>query len=102
MFSLSALAAFDGRSSHFSRCVTIEPLFPEHRKEGRETGEEDFLDVNHCGRVGALFPKVVFIDLVDEDAEKCGGLVTRIWLKLGVDLDHECGCDSGKQTGLVK
>ena len=37
---------------------------------------------------------------MDEDAKEGGGLFVGIRLELGLDLDDECGCDSGEQTGL--
>jgi hypothetical protein len=40
------------------------------------------------------------VHLVDEETEESGGLVVRVLLKVGVDLDDECGCDGRKQTGL--
>ena len=40
------------------------------------------------------------VDLVDEDAEESGSLFVGVWLELGVDLDDECGGDSGEQTSL--
>jgi len=40
------------------------------------------------------------VDLVDEDAEESGGLFTRVWLELGLDLDEECGGHGGEQTSL--
>jgi len=39
---------------------------------------------------------------VDEDAEESGGLIVGVGLELGVDLDDECGSDSGEQTGLYR
>jgi len=40
------------------------------------------------------------VDLVDENAEECGGLIVGVGLELGVDLNDECGGDGGEQTGL--
>jgi hypothetical protein len=41
------------------------------------------------------------IDLVDKDTEESGGLVVWVQLKLGIDLDDECGGDGGKQASLL-
>ena len=84
---LSALAAFDSRPSHVGRCITVEPLLPEHRQEsgqqgGGETCNEVGLDIDHCGgwagpswEGGNIISESSIIDLVDEDAEEGGGLV---------------------------
>jgi hypothetical protein len=40
------------------------------------------------------------VDLMDKNAEEGGGLVVRVRLELGVDLDDECGGDGGEQTSL--
>ena len=40
------------------------------------------------------------VDLVDEDAEESCSLVIRVRLELRVELDNECGGDSGEQTSL--
>jgi hypothetical protein len=96
-FALSVLAAFDGRPSHVGRRVSVQPLLAEHRQEGGEEGsgktcEEDGLDMDHrgggpvhCGRVGTFVSEGGVVDLVNEDAEEGGGLVTRVGLELGVD-----------------
>ena len=41
------------------------------------------------------------IDLVNKDTEESSGLVVRVRLELGVDLDDKCGGDGGKQTSLL-
>ena len=41
------------------------------------------------------------INLVDEHAEEGRGLITRVRLKFGVDLNDERRGDSGEQTGLT-
>ena len=40
--------------------------------------------------------------LIDQDSEEGGGLVVRIRLELGADLDDEGGSYGGKQTGLQR
>ena len=40
------------------------------------------------------------IELVEQDAEERSGLVTRVWLELGVDLDDERRGDSREQASL--
>ena len=49
---------------------------------------------------GNVAAKGGVVDLVDEDAEESGGLIVGVGLELGVDLDDECGGDSGEQTSL--
>jgi hypothetical protein len=63
--------------------------------------------VDHCaGRTlllwegGGVVAEGGVVDLVDENAEKGGGLVVRVRLELGDDLDDECGGDGGEQTSL--
>jgi len=111
-FALSVLAAFDSGPSHVGRRVPIHPLLSEHREEGGEEGsgetcEEDSLDVNDgVRRAGPLWKGGRFvseggvIDLVDKNAEESGGLVIRVRLEVGVDLDDECGGDGREQTSL--
>jgi hypothetical protein len=111
-FPLSVLTAFDGRPSHVSRHVSIQPLLAEHRKEGgeqrsSETREEDRLDVDYCaGGAGPLWEcrNIVseggVIDLVKKNAEESSGDVVRVLLDVGVDLDDERGGNGGEQTGL--
>ena len=108
--SLSVLTAFDGRPSHVCRRVSVQPLFAKHRQKGgehrgSETGEEDRLDMNHGGGwAGPLWEgwNVVsercIVDLVNEDAEEGGGLVTR---ELRIDLDDERRGNGRKQSGLT-
>ena len=38
--------------------------------------------------------------LVDEDAEEVGGVLGRIRLEFGIDLDNKGRCYGGKQTSL--
>ena len=111
--SLSVLAAFDGRSSHVGRGVTIQPLLAKHREEGGEqgddeTGEENCLDINHRAwrtrplrERGGVVSEGGVVDLVDEDFEEGGGPVTGVRSKLRVDLDDERGSDCRKQTSLM-
>ena len=40
------------------------------------------------------------IDLVDKDSEESSGLIVWVRLELGVEIDDECGGDSGEQSGL--
>jgi hypothetical protein len=42
------------------------------------------------------------VDLVNQDAEEGGSLVTRVGLKSRIDLNDECGGDGRKQTGLIR
>ena len=111
-FALSILATFDGSPPHVGRLIPVQPLLAEHRQEGGEkrSGEtrvQDGLDLNyHMGRASPLWEgrRVVsegsVVDLVDEDAEEGGSLVTRVGLELGLDVEDECGGDSGEQTSL--
>ena len=107
-FPLSSLATFDGGSSHISRRISVQPLFAEHCKEGREkgsgeTGVEDGLDLDYrVRRAGPLWEggSVVseggIVDLVDEDTEESGSLVTRVGLELRLDIKDESRCDGGE------
>ena len=49
---------------------------------------------------GSVVPKGGIINLVNENAEEGGGLVSGVRLKLRVDIDDEGGGDGGKQTRL--
>jgi hypothetical protein len=49
---------------------------------------------------GGVIAEGGVVDLVDKNTEESGGLVVRIRLELGIDLDDECGGDCGKQTSL--
>ena len=40
------------------------------------------------------------VDLVDEDPEEGGSLLTRTRSELRLDVDDECGSDRRKQTSL--
>jgi hypothetical protein len=40
------------------------------------------------------------VHLVKEDSEESGGLLGRVWLELGMDLDDEGRGDGGEQTSL--
>ena len=42
------------------------------------------------------------IDLVDEDPEECGSLVTRVGFELRVDLDDERGGNGRKKSSLFR
>jgi len=46
----------------------------------------------------AIESGVVYV--INEDAKKGIRLVVGVWLESGIDLDDECGCDGGEQTGL--
>ena len=48
------------------------------------------------GKGGSVTSERGVVDLVDEDAEEGGGLVTRVRLKLRLDVEDECGRDSGE------
>jgi hypothetical protein len=37
---------------------------------------------------------------VKDDSEESDGVIGRVWLELGVDLDYEGRSDGGEQTGL--
>ena len=111
-FPLPMLAALDGRPSHVDRRVSVQPLLAEHCKEGRkkgssETCEEDCLNLD--SRAWGTSPlwdrrnvaaEGGVVNLVDEDTEEGRGLVVRIRLESGVDLDDEGGGYCRKQTGL--
>jgi hypothetical protein len=66
------------------------------------------LDVDHrWGRAcplwegGNVVSERGVVDLVNEDPEEGGCLVTRVGLQLRVDFDDECGGDGGEQTSLI-
>jgi len=111
-FTLPVLASFDGGPSKVGRCVSVQPLFAEHRKEGGEesggeTCEEDGLDLYYCtGRTcplwegGGIVPESSVVDLVDQDTEESCSHVVRVLLEVGVDLDDKCGGDGGEETSL--
>jgi len=40
------------------------------------------------------------VHLVKHDPEESGGLISWVWLELGVDLDDEGRGNGGEQTGL--
>ena len=103
---LSVLSALNGRSLLAGQIVTAQPLFAEHRQEGRkegdgETGEEDGLNMNNrAGRTSPLWEggNVVsesgVVNLVNENTEQSGRLVVGIGLELGIDFNYKCGSDS--------
>ena len=107
-FPLSVLAPFNSGPTHVRRCVSIQPLFAEDRKEGGEERSsearvQDGLDLYYCvGRAGPLWESggVVsergVIDLVDENAEEGSGLFTRVGLKLRLDVEDESRGDGGE------
>ena len=76
-FPLSILAAFDGSPPHVGRRISVQPLFAEHCKEGREkgsgeTGVEDGLDLDYRVRRacplregGSVVSECGVVDLVD-------------------------------------
>jgi len=43
--------------------------------------------------VGGVITKGGVVDLVDEDSEEGGGLLTCVGLELRLDVDDECGGD---------
>ena len=106
--ALSILAAFYGRPSHVGRRISVQPLFAEHCKEGREkgsgeTGVEDGLDLDYRVRRagplcegGSVVSAGGIVDLVDEDTEESGSLVTRVGLELRLDIKDESRCDGGE------
>ena len=110
--ALPVLATFYGRPSQVGRCVSVQPLFAEHRKEGGEEGSgkarvKNGLDLNNRTRgAGPLWNSGSFgtegsvINLMDEDSEEGGRLLTHVRLKLRLDVDDERGSDRRKQTGL--
>ena len=110
--ALSILTSFYGRPSHVGRRISVQPLFTEHRKEGREkgsseTGVEDGLDLDYRVRRagplwegGGVVSEGGIVDLVDEDAEESNSLVTRVGLKLRLDVEDESRCDGGEKTSL--
>ena len=111
-FPLSSLATFDGGSSHISRRISVQPLFAEHCKEGREkcsgaTGIEHGLDLDYrVGRAcplregGSVISEGGIVDLVDEDAEECSSLITRVGLELRLDVEAKGRGYGGEQTSL--
>ena len=108
-FSLSVVAAFDGRPSLVGGLVLVQPLLPSiaRKAEDGETGEEDGLNLDdRVGRAAPLWESrnIVsergVIDLVNKNAKESCGVVARIGLELGVDLDDGCGGDCREQTGL--
>ena len=52
------------------------------------------------GKGGSVVPEGGVVDLVDEDAEEGGSLVTRVGLELGLDVEDECRGNGGEQTSL--
>ena len=50
---------------------------------------------------GDIISKRGVIELVKEEAEERSGLVTRVWLELGVDLDAERRGNSREQASLL-
>ena len=53
------------------------------------------------GKGGSVTSEGGVVDLVDEDAEEGGSLVTRVRLELRLDIEDECGGDGGEQTSLL-
>ena len=115
-FALPVLTAFYGGSSQVCRCVSVQPLFAEHRKEGgeeseSETREEDGLNLDYpAGRACPLrrwrsrgrrvVSEAGVIDLVQNNTEEGCGYVVRILLEVGLDLYYEGGSDGREQTSL--
>ena len=87
-------------------------MFTEHRKEGGEegggkTGVENGLDLDYRAKRacplwegGSVVSKGGIVDLVDEDTEESGSLVTRVGLELRLDIDDESRGDGGEKTSL--
>ena len=104
---------FNCGPSNVSRRVPVQPLFPEHCKEGGEerggeTHEEDHLDLdNRVGRArplwyrGRVISEGGVVDFVYKDAKKGSSLVVRVGLEVGVNFDNECGGYCGEQTSLL-
>jgi hypothetical protein len=42
------------------------------------------------------------VNFVDEDTEEGSRLITRVGLKLRINLNDECRGDGRKQTGLIR
>ena len=110
-FPLPTLATFDGSPAHVGECVSVQPLFAEHREESGEerngeAGIQHGLNLDDRAwrtrplRDGRNSVKSGVVHHVDDDAEESGGFFTWILLELGVDLDNEGGSDSGEQTSL--
>ena len=111
-FPLSILAAFDGRSSHISRRISVQPLLAKHREEGgekcgSETGVEHGLDLDYrVGRAcplregGSVVSEGGVVNLVDQDAEKSNSLLTSVRPESRLDVEDESRCDGGEQTSL--
>jgi len=88
-------------------------LLAEDGKEGRDerggkASKKDCLDLNKClGRAVPLWegwrviPEGGVIDLINENTEEGSSLVVWVRLEVRVDLDDECGADSGEQTSLL-
>ena len=51
---------------------------------------------------GNVVAECSVVDPVNEDAQQSSGLVVRIGLELGVDLDDKCGSDGGKESSLIR
>ena len=112
-FLLPILAALNGGTTHVNRCISIQPLLAEHRKESgeqrsSEAGEEDCLDLdNHAWGTsprlwdgGNVVAEGSVVHLVNEDTEESGGIFVWIRLEPGADLDDKGGSDGGEQTSL--
>jgi len=52
------------------------------------------------GERGNVVAEGGIVHLVKHDSQEGGGLIGRVWLELGVDLDDEGRSDGGEQTGL--
>jgi len=111
-FLLSILTALDGRPSHVDRGVSVQPLLAKHGEEGGEdrrgeAGVQHRLDLDDPVRRarplwerGDISTESGVVYLVNQDAEEVVRLVVGVLLEVGIDLDDECGCHSGEQTGL--
>ena len=87
-------------------------MFAEHCEEGGEkcggeTGVEDGLDLDNRMRSpgslwegGNVVSKGGVVDLVDKDTEESDSLITRVGMKLRLDIEDESRGDCGEQTGL--
>ena len=50
---------------------------------------------------GSVTAEGCVVNLVEKNAEEGSRFVVRVWLKVGMDLDDECGGDGGEQTSLL-
>ena len=104
-FALTIAAALNHRSTGVSE-ISGQPLFSEHRDEsGQQRHQETCVEkVRGCDDLrGGAVPRWgsggIFVWEKgwvegDEDCSEVGlGLVAGIWLKLGLEVNDECGAD---------